>query len=78
MLHLLQSEVGLPTVDDPVGPFWDRPYQGVRDEVVARLEASATDPAVRALPRGVGSAEQRSATVDVLLDPARRAPRQTR
>lgn len=74
-LHRLQRDVGLPVVEDPVEPFWERRYQGVRDEVVERLEASITDPAVRALPRGVGSAEQRSATVDVLVDPGGRYPR---
>jgi len=57
-LHQLQGRVGLPTVDDPVEPFWDRRYQGIREEVVARLDASVADPAVRALPRWVGSAEQ--------------------
>jgi hypothetical protein len=31
------------------------------------LEASVTDPAVRALPRGVGSVEQWSDNVDVLM-----------
>ena len=71
-LNRLQHEVGLPTVDDPVEPFFDRRYRGVRDDVVALLEASVTDPAVRSLPRGVGSAEQWSHNVDVLVDPVRR------
>lgn len=56
------------TTWDPVEPFHERRYQAVRGTVVERLEASVTDPDVRALPRGVGSAEQRSATVDVLID----------
>lgn len=30
-LHRLQTMAGLPTVNDPVGPFWDRRYQGIRD-----------------------------------------------
>ena len=68
----LQRDVGLPAVDDPIEPFWDRPYSRVRDEVVIGLEGSITDPAVRALPRGVGSAEQWSHNVDVLVDPRRR------
>ena len=72
MLHAVQADAGLPVVDDPVGPFWDRPYKGVRDDVVRVLEASITDPGVRSLPRGVGSAEQWSDAVDVLVEPSRR------
>jgi hypothetical protein len=72
ILHRLQRDVGLPAVDDPFEPFWDRPYRRVRDEVVTSLEEAITDPAVRALPRGVGSAEQWSHNVDVLVDPERR------
>lgn len=71
-LHQVQRAVGLPVVEDPIEPFWARGYQGVRDDVVARLEASVTDPAVRALPRGVGSVEQWSDNVDVLLDTGHR------
>ena len=74
VLAVVQGEVGLPTVADPVEPFWDRPYRGVRGAVVEVLEASVTDPAVRALPRGVGSAEQWSDNVDVLTDARRRRP----
>lgn len=72
VLNRVQGEVGLPTVDDPVEPFWDRPYRGVRDAVVAVLEQGVEDPAVRALPRGVGSAEQWSDNVDVLVQAGRR------
>ena len=71
-LNRLQQDVGLPTADDPIEPFFDWPYRRVRDDVVALLEASVTDPAVRSLPRGVGSAEQWSHNVDVLVDPVRR------
>jgi hypothetical protein len=72
VLNRVQREVGLPSVDDPVAPFFDRPYRGIRDEVMDRLEGSYTSPDVRALPRGVGSAEQWSDNVDVLVDPSRR------
>jgi Domain of unknown function (DUF4037) len=75
ILCRLQRDVGLPAVDDPIEPFWDRPYLSIRDEVVSGLENSITDPAVRALPRGVGSAEQWSDNVDVLVDPGRRLTR---
>ena len=73
-LSAVQREAGLPAVDDPLEPFWNRPYRGVRDAVVTVLEASVTDPAVRALPRGVGSAEQWSDAVDVLVHATRRRP----
>jgi hypothetical protein len=72
LLHQVQAEAGLPVVDDPADQFWDRPFRTVRDEVVRLLEDSIDDPAVRALPRGVGSAEQWSHNVDVLVDPSRR------
>jgi hypothetical protein len=71
-LHALQRELGLGAVADPIEPFWDRRYRGIRDEVVTELEALVTDPEVRALPRGVGSAEQWSDNVDVLVHPTRR------
>ncbi|EWT01681.1 hypothetical protein N865_15290 [Intrasporangium oryzae NRRL B-24470] len=70
VLGRLQAEVGLPMVDDPVEPFWDRPYRGVRAACVTLIEDSVTDPVVRALPRGVGSVEQWSDNVDVLMRPA--------
>lgn len=72
VLHRLQRDIGLPGVDDPVEPFWDRPYHGVRDDVLDLLEEAVTDPAVRALPRGVGTAEQCSDNVDILVHASRR------
>ncbi|MEW1953479.1 DUF4037 domain-containing protein [Terrabacter sp. NPDC080008] len=75
-LSAVQADAGLPAVDDPVGPFWDRPFRGVRDSAVTVLAERITDPVVRALPRGVGAVEQWSDNVDVLTRPAlRRAPR---
>lgn len=74
-LHGLQRSIGMPAVDDPVERFWDRPYLGIREAAMTGLEDSISDPTVRALPRGVGSAEQWSDNVDVLVDPGRRLPR---
>jgi len=71
-LNRLQADAGLPTVDDPVEQFWDRAYRGIRVEVLETLEKSIDDPAVRALPRGVGSADQWSHNADVLTNPSRR------
>ena len=49
-----------------------RPYSGGGEAVVQAPEDAVTDPEVRALPRGVGSAEQWSSDADVLVDPDRR------
>jgi hypothetical protein len=73
-LNRRQRDVGLPAVDDPIEVFWDRRYRSIRGDAVTRLEDSITEDAVRALPRGVGSAEQWSHNVDVLVDPTRRLP----
>lgn len=73
-LSRLQAAVGLPTVEDPIEPFWDRPFQGVCDAAVTVVADSIDDPAVRALPRGVGSAQQWSDNVDVLVHAPRRRP----
>ena len=72
LLSRLQAEVGLPSVEDPVEAFYDRPYRGVREAAVRVLEQSVTDPVVRALPRGVGSPDQWSDNVDVLVRAERR------
>lgn len=78
-LSRLQGEAGLPALDDPVEHFWDRPFHGVRDAAVTALVDSIRDPVVHALPRGVGSAEQWSDNVDVLVHMSlRRPPRASR
>ena len=68
----VQADAGLPTAPDPVEPFWDRPFLGIRDAAVSVVADSIRDPAVRLLPRGVGSVEQWSDNVDVLTHPRRR------
>lgn len=68
----VQRRAGLPTVADPVEPFFDRPYLGVRDDVIDTLEESISDPQVRRLPRGLGSVDQQSDNVDVLRSADRR------
>lgn len=73
LLHERQRAAGLPTGAAATEPFWDRPHRAVRDSVARLLLDSVSDPAVRALPAGVGSVEQWSDNVDVLARPARRA-----
>ncbi|RNI25513.1 DUF4037 domain-containing protein [Flexivirga caeni] len=72
VLGRLQGEIGLPAVEPVTVPFFDRPFQGLADISQALLSA-VTDAEVRALPSGVGSAEQISGTTKLLVDGARRA-----
>nr|WP_246315765.1 DUF4037 domain-containing protein [Kineococcus aurantiacus] len=50
-------------------PFHDRPSRGVAQDVAEAVLVGVGDPAVRALPRGVGALEQWSGAVDVLVRP---------
>jgi hypothetical protein len=70
-LHSLQDDVGLPTVENVVEPFWGRPFRGL-GPVAEAVTATIEDPAVRGLPSGVGSVEQWVDDVDVLMEPGRR------
>ncbi|MGP9843520.1 DUF4037 domain-containing protein [Brachybacterium sp. 107] len=71
LLATTQGEQGLPTMDPATEPFFERPHIGVR-EMAELLTAQIRDPEVRALPIGVGTAEQISDNVSVLVDPALR------
>lgn len=68
----LQRERGLPAPARAITMFWDRPFRAVDLSVLAGLLAGITDPLVRRLPAGVGSAGQWIDNVDVLTRPARR------
>ena len=67
----LQGQVGLPTLDPATEPFFDRPHVGLRG-LPELLAEEITDPAVRALRPGIGTAEQISDHVSVLVDPVLR------
>jgi len=67
-----QRAAGLPSVAEPCRPFWDRPYLRIDPELTMRLIADITDPQLRSLPTGLGSAEQRTNSVAILTDPALR------
>jgi hypothetical protein len=73
VLTSLQRSAGLPAPSSGVVPFHDRPYRGLNDELAAGLLAGVTDPAVAALPAGVGCLERWADSVDVLSSPSRRA-----
>jgi len=76
VLLAVQAAAGLPVPDGaPDGgatvPFFDRPFRGVAP-VPEAVRATITDPAVLALPVGVGCVEQGVDDVHVLMDPVRR------
>ncbi|MDM7854400.1 DUF4037 domain-containing protein [Cellulomonas alba] len=71
-LARLQADAGLPSCEEPIVPFWDRPYLSVEPTLVPAIHASITDPAAQGLPRGLGSIEQRTDNVDILVDAHRR------
>jgi hypothetical protein len=68
-----QAATPIPTIDDPVIPFWGRPFVGIDPGLYDAIVESIRDPEVRRLPRGVGSLEQWVTSVDVLSHPERRA-----
>lgn len=68
----VQRSVGLPMSDRPVVPFWDRPYFHIEPSLVPTIITSIEDPAVRKLPVGLGSIDQRTDNVDLLVHPAQR------
>ena len=67
-----QARAGLPTVAPVCTQFWDRPFLHVNPALVPAIHDSISDPTVRALPVGLGSIEQRSDNVDLLVHAARR------
>jgi len=71
VIAALQGQVGLPTPDPATEPFFDRPHVGLRG-LPELLAEEITDPAVRALRPGIGTAEQISDHVSVLVDPVLR------
>lgn len=71
LLAAMQGEQGLPTLEPATETFFERPHLGVR-ELPELLTAQIQDPDIRALRLGVGTAEQISDNVTVLVDPVLR------
>jgi hypothetical protein len=71
-LARLQEDAGLPVPPTVVEPFWDRPYIHLHHSLVPAVLATISCPDVRALPVGVGSVEQHTDNVDVLIKPSLR------
>jgi hypothetical protein len=69
-----QNALGVTTVGAATIPFWNRPYLHPDPAIAAELLNGIGDPEVRRLPLGLGSIEQRTDNVDILVNPvARRA-----
>lgn len=71
-LARLQGDAGLPVPPTVVEPFWDRPYTHLSRSLVPAVLATIHRPGVRALPVGVGGAEQQTDKVDALINPSLR------
>lgn len=67
-----QNQLGLSQASVATVPFWDRPYLHPAPEISDQLMAGIEDPAVRSLPVGLGSIEQHTDNVDILVNPAAR------
>jgi hypothetical protein len=67
-----QGLAGLPSVDRPCVPFWDRPYLHIDPNLVPAIVDTISDDAIRNLPIGLGAIDQRTDNVDLLVDAARR------
>lgn len=65
----IQNDHGLTDIGRATIPFWDRPHLHPDPEITSQLMASVRDPRTRALRLGLGSIEQRTDNVDVLVDP---------
>lgn len=72
VLAEVQRATGLPAPATACVPFWDRPYLHLDPGLIPAILAGVTSPDVRALPVGLGSIEQRSDNVDLLMYADRR------
>jgi hypothetical protein len=63
----LQTGAGLSTVQPVCVPFWDRPYVHIDPSLVPSVLGSISDPRVQSMPAGIGSIEQLSDNVDLLV-----------
>ncbi|MGH3703713.1 MAG: DUF4037 domain-containing protein [Agromyces sp.] len=64
-----QKRLGLSDAPLATVPFWDRPYLHPAPEIAEQLMAGISDQEVRSLPLGLGSIEQRTDNVDLLVRP---------
>lgn len=72
MLADQQRGADLPTTAPACVPFWDRPFVRINPAMAPRLLEPIRDPSIRRLPPGLGSIEQRSDNVNLLVDASAR------
>ncbi|MGC5221706.1 DUF4037 domain-containing protein [Micromonospora sp. DT81.3] len=72
LLLRMQNDAGLTDIPNATIPFWDRPFLHPEPSIEASLLDAVSDEDVRGLPRGLGSIEQRTDLVDILVDPQER------
>ncbi|MBO1755460.1 DUF4037 domain-containing protein [Allobranchiibius sp. CTAmp26] len=72
VLHDIGREAGLPGVEQPLVAFHDRPFRTVSADLVEALTMGIADRGILALPVRVGSVEQCTDDVLVLLSARRR------
>lgn len=73
VLAQVQRDAGLPTPDQAVSQFFDRPYRIVSGDLSRMLLAQIADPVLARLGARVGSVAQWVDSVDVLAHAGRRA-----
>lgn len=64
----IQNSLNLTDVGQATVPFWDRPHIHPNPAITSQLMTSVSDSTIRALPLGLGTIEQRTDNVDVLVD----------
>ena len=64
-----QRRRGLPTPDEAVTSYWDRPYRTVPDAVPDQLRAAISDPGLAGLAAVAGNVEQWVDSVELLAKP---------
>lgn len=72
VLASVQGAAGLPSPEPATIGFWERPYLHTNQELVDDVLDGISDESVRTLPTGLGSIEQRTSNVDLLVDSHRR------
>lgn len=71
-LLVAQRDAGLAAPDRATVAFYDRPYLHPAPEIAALIRNGIADREILALPAGIGSVEQRTDSVPLLVDPMAR------
>lgn len=71
-LLVVQNNLGLSSIEQATIPFWNRPHLHPDPGIISELLAPVGDPGLKDLRVGLGTIEQRTDNVDVLVDARRR------